>query len=134
MRLQSAEQIRLKSRRKIGAPGKEVANPKPRHAAECHLESAGPIDAERIRICLPPRKPLIHQFIGVDAITGHEPGLGERDQMLMTVQFPDDLVVADFMKIQKIDFEPWPQRAARAMNGIGMPIDVGAIVERFISK
>ncbi len=54
--------------------------------------------------------------------------------MLMAIQFPDDLVIADFLEIKKIDFEPWLQRTLLSMNGIGMPIDFPSVIDLVVSK
>ena len=112
MRLQSEKKIRLEGSRKVRAVSEQIPNPEPGQAAECHFERAGPVDAERIRIRLLPRMPLVDEFIGIDAIAGQEPSFGQRDQMLVAVQFPDDFVIADCVKIQKIDLEPGFERTA----------------------
>ena len=70
----------------------------------------------------------MRELTRIDLVAGQTPSLGERDQMLMTVQFPDDFVIADFLKIQEIDLEPGFQRAALAVNRVEMPVDVGAVV------
>lgn len=54
--------------------------------------------------------------------------------MLMTIQLPNNFMIAHPVKIQKIDLEPRRQRAAFSMNGIGMPVDVWSVSEPFVSQ
>ncbi len=59
---------------------------------------------------------------------------GQRHQMLVTVQFPNDLVVADRREIEKRDFAPGIERSALAMHGVEMPVDFTAEVEILITE
>lgn len=49
--------------------------------------------------------------------------------MLMTAQLPNYFVIADFGKIQEIDFEPRPKRRSLVVHRIKVPIDWFAIIE-----
>lgn len=50
--------------------------------------------------------------------------------MLVTVEFPCDLVVADYGEVQKWDLEPWFERSPLAMYWVKVPIDVETWRER----
>jgi len=52
----------------------------------------------------------------------------------VTVQFPDDFVVAHFVEIKKIDPEPRLQWSPFPVHGIEMPADGGAEVQVFIAE
>src|SRR5215469_16269828 len=52
----------------------------------------------------------------------------------MTVQFPSDLAVSDLLEVQVFQLEPWLSRGALAVNPIGVPIDVGSIVDGLVAE
>ncbi len=54
--------------------------------------------------------------------------------MLVPVEFPSDLVVADFVEIKKSDFVPGLQWSALAVHGVEVPIDFCAIIQIAISQ
>ena len=65
---------------------------------------------------------------------GQLPGLCERDQVLVPVQLPDDLVIAHLIEIKKIDLEPGFKGRTFSVYHIAMPINLQAIVEIFVSQ
>src|SRR5260370_29757813 len=54
--------------------------------------------------------------------------------MLMPVQFPNDLVVSYFVKVEKIDLEPGSKRSPPPVHDIEMPVDLGSILQISIAE
>ena len=52
----------------------------------------------------------------------------------MPIQLPDDLVVADFVEIQKIDFEPGSKRRMFSMYNVEMPINLWSIIKILVAQ
>jgi hypothetical protein len=59
--------------------------------------------------------------------------VGERDEVLVAVQLPDDLVVAGTVEIEEGDFVERPSRGAFVVDRIEMPVDGRAEVEAFVA-
>jgi hypothetical protein len=72
----------------------ELEAPRPRDAAERELQHAGPVDAVQRRIGGEPALQLAHEHGAIRGVAGQPPGTSERDPMLMSVELPDDLVIA----------------------------------------
>ena len=81
-----------------------------------------------------PTAPLRDQFANVLVVFRQQPCLGQRDQMLMAVQFPGDLVVADDSEVKKRNFEPRDKWRAFAVHAIEMPIDLESIIEVLVAE
>jgi hypothetical protein len=67
-------------------------------------------------------------------LMGQPPRLCQGDQVLMPIQFPDDFVVADLIKIKKIDFEPRLKRGTFSVHNVEMPINLRAIIKILVSQ
>ena len=81
-----------------------------------------------------PAIPLRNHFADIVFLPGETPGLGERGQVLMPIQFPDDFVIANFGEVEKINFKPGFKWGALAVYWIKMPIDLRAIIEVCVAK
>ena len=77
----------------------------------------------------PPVAPLSDEFAKELVVARQPPRLRQRDEMLMAVQLPDDLVIAHRLKIQKRNSIPRRQRTALSMNNIEMPVDFVSIAK-----
>src|SRR5436190_22225897 len=106
-----------------------MAHPQPRKAAESHFQAASPVNAEGVRIRMLPAIPLRNHFADIAFLPGETPGLGERGQMLMPIQFPDDFVIANFGEVEKLNLKPGLKWGALAAYWIHMPIALRAIIE-----
>src|SRR5580704_18950792 len=106
-----------------------MQQPNPGQTAECDFEAASPVHSKWIRIGTLPRIPLRKDLLRIGFVIGKQPGLRQRDQVLMTAQLPRDLVISDPGKIEKVDPEPRYQRCAQTMHCIEMPVDFGPVVE-----
>jgi hypothetical protein len=54
--------------------------------------------------------------------------------MLVPVQFPGDLGIPHFLEIEIVDFEPRLAGRAFAVNDVGVPVDLRAVIEIFIAQ
>src|ERR1700686_2723574 len=77
--------------------------------------------------------PLRHKFASVFLVPAEQPGLGQRYQVLVPVQFPRDLVVANHCEIKKRNLEPRIERRALAVHRIEMPVNI-FVVETVITE
>src|SRR5580698_5552 len=122
----------------IGVPSRgicqQIINRKPRKTAEGNLERTRPIDAHRIRIVTLPMVPLVEQLGRVLVVPAESVSLRQRCQMLVPIQFPGNLAVADLQKIEVANLEPGPKRRAFVVNTVVMPIDLGSIIEILIPQ
>src|SRR5436309_4755183 len=78
--------------------------------------------------------PLRKYLVCEPLVAGQAVCLGERNQMLMAVQFPRDLAVANLSKVQVLDAVEWLLRRGFPMNSIEMPIDLLPVVEIRVSQ
>ncbi len=79
----------------LRAVAEQVPHPEPGNAAEGRFQCTGPIDAQRVWVRFLPRIPLRHNFCRVHALGRQAPSLGECDQVLVTIQFPDEFVISN---------------------------------------
>ena len=63
------------------------------------------------------------QFADVFVVASEQPCFRQRNQMLMTVQFPGDFVIANCRELKERNREPGIERRAFAMDWIEMPVD-----------
>src|ERR1022692_5290448 len=56
-----------------------------------------------------------------------------RHQHLVTVQLPDDFVVADLVEVEEWDLVPGLAGGALAVHGVEVPVDGGAEIEVFVA-
>src|SRR6266571_8773406 len=111
-----------------------MIGPEPRHAAKRGFQTAGPIDSSRIRVLGLPVPPLAQCLVGKAAITREPVGFSQSDQVLMAVQFPCDLAVANFREVQISNFVKCLPRSPLSVDCIQMPIDRLAVVKVFIAE
>lgn len=78
----------------VHAITREMIHPDPRQGSEGDLESAGPVDPALKRILSNPVFPMLHQDIEKLTSAGEQTSLGEKHEILMTIQFPDEFVIA----------------------------------------
>ena len=126
MKRERRRQFRAKLRA-FGRFRQQLVQPDPRQTAKGNLQCASPVDPQRIRIRLDPTAPLCHQFASVLLVAAQQAGLGQRHQVLVTVQFPYDLVVAHHREIKKRNLEPWFHRRTLAVHRVEMPVDLSEI-------
>ena len=88
----------------------QMTNPEPRKAAKANLQAAGPIDPEWIRIFVAPVVPLAKDFASKPLLSRESIRSGKRGEVLVPIQFPDDLGISDFAEIEIADLEPHFQR------------------------
>src|ERR1700730_7434959 len=98
-------------------------HPNPGKAAKTYFQAARPINADWIRILRVPAAPLRENFFCEAIVSREAVCLGKCDQVLMTVQLPGDLAVADFRKIQVLDPVEGLPGCVFLMDGVEVPID-----------
>src|SRR5579862_1426736 len=108
--------------------------PDPRQTAERNFETAGPVDARRIRILRLPMPPLAQGLIRKTPVAREPVGFPQRDQMLMAVEFPRNLAVAHFGEIQISNFVKRLPRSLLSVYRVKVPVDRPAIIEVFITE
>src|SRR5207253_1269844 len=91
--------------------------------AEGHFETANPINPERGWIRPDPRHKVRDAALRVPLIACKPVRLAERCQVLVSVQLPDDLWVADDGGVQVLDATPVPQWRPLPRDGIQPPVD-----------
>src|SRR3954462_12831498 len=109
-----------------------VGGPQPGQAAESRFQAAGPVNAYRIGVFCPPVPPLPQHLVGKAAIACQSVGLGQRDQVLMAIQFPRDLAVPDLRKIQIMNLVKRLSRSSFSVNGVEMPVDRTAEIKALV--
>src|SRR5882672_1321141 len=114
--------------------GQQLIHPNPGHTAEGDLQRTTPVDPERVWVGFDPASELGDYFADIFFIVAEQPGLGQRDQVLVAIEFPSDLVVAHDREIEKGNLEPGIERRSLSVDSIQMPVDLGAIVEIFIAQ
>src|SRR5262249_35973979 len=112
----------------------QISHPKPRKTSKRDLKAAAPIDTNRVRIRLLPGIKLPCDFLRVSFIAVELPCFRYRDMVLLAIQFPRNLVVADFVEVEKSNFVPRLKRSTFAVDGIEVPVDLLAIVEIAITE
>ena len=81
-----------------------------------------------------PTAPLRKDFFCETVVSGKPVCLGQRNQVLMTVQFPGDLAVAHFSKIQVLDAVKRLAGRELLIDGVEVPIDLFPVVEICVSQ
>src|SRR6185503_20575694 len=93
---------------------------RPVHQPKGVLETAAPVGAERIRALIEPRLEERSAGLEIALLTGEVPRLRERHQLVMPIDFPQVLDVADDARIAIVEALAEQERSARA----GFRIDV----------
>src|SRR6516164_397270 len=97
---------------------KQTRYPEPRKGSECYLQAAGPVDSNRKRILLLPVIPLLEKFQSKLRALRQTIRFGQRDQVLVPVQIPNNLRVADLAKIEIWNVVPSALRSASPVYSI----------------
>jgi hypothetical protein len=85
-------------------------------------------------ILVAPMAPLAQDFIGKTRVLGKPVCLGQRDQMLMPVEFPDNLAVSHLFEVEILDaIEHFPGSLPR-VDKIEMPIDGRSVCKVGVSQ
>src|ERR1700733_12569365 len=98
-------------------------HPNPRKTTERHLQTAGPIDPERIGILRVPVPPLPKYLVRVTPIFGKPICLGQSNQVLMTVQLPRDFAIPNLGEVEIADLVKRPSGSLFPMHRVKMPIE-----------
>src|SRR5882757_9988552 len=77
-----------------------MPNPDPGKRPERDLQSAGPVDAAHETIGREPALELLHDLVEILALATQKERLRQQHEMLMAIQLPDVLVVADRIEIE----------------------------------
>ena len=101
----------------------EVKRPEPRDRAEGDLQAAGPINPLLGRVARDPGEEVGDERLRVPLIARVPVSLPQRDEILVTVQLPDDLAVAHAAGVEGRNATPVPDGRLTPRNGIEMPID-----------
>src|SRR6516162_7777252 len=78
----------------------QVPYPNPREGTKGNFESAGPVDTPLERILLPPVLELPEDVLPEFLASRNHVGLSQKDKMLVAVDLPDKLVVADSRSVE----------------------------------
>src|SRR5437667_8567579 len=101
----------------------EVKRPEPRDRAKGDLQAAGPIDSLLGRVARDPGEEVGDERLCVPLIARVPVGLPQRGEILVTIQFPDDLAVAHAAGVEGRNATPVTDGRLPPRNGIEMPID-----------
>ena len=79
------------------------------------------------RVGLEPPLELIDEAVPVPRLAGQPVGAAQGEPMLVPVQLPDDLVIAD-RRVQERHLRPVPHRRPAIVHRIADPVDAPAVV------
>ncbi len=102
--------------------GEEGQRPEPGEHADRQFEHARPIGARQRRVGVEPAAELRSKGIVVDAAAGERERTPEGEPVLMPVELPDHLVIAEG-RVKIRHRSPVDPRHATAVDGIAMPVD-----------
>src|SRR5215208_96694 len=111
-----------------------MKRPEPRKRTVCYLETACPIDSGLRWIRIHPRSQVVDDRAGITFIAAQPVGPAKREEVLMPIQFPDHLVIADQGGVEIRNPTPMSARSASTGNGIAMPINRTAETQTAISQ
>ena len=103
-----------------------MVNPNPRKRAEGHFERTCPIGSTMKWIRLDPAFQLRANLVQVCGVTRQQVRLRQDHQVLMTVQFPNDFVIAGARSVQEGDAAEIDQTGINTARVIAPPVDLGA--------
>ena len=101
----------------------QLERPQPGDRAIRHLEAARPVHTDFRRVGVHPLCQMRRHALGVSLGPGQQVGAAEQQKMLMPIQLPDDLVVADDGGIEAAHATPMHARRAPLVDRVEMPID-----------
>ena len=126
-------QIALKTLGYRRTATQKMRHPNPSNASQGNFQTAGPINSNRIGVFLSPVVPLVESLSGESIFLRKAIGFGEGHQVLMPVQFPCNLWVANLSEIHCLDLEPGFARSPLLVHSVEMPIDPFSVVENLMS-
>src|SRR5262249_10856289 len=106
-----------------------MRDPHPGQGAHGDLERARPVDATHVGICHPPAFQLALDLTNEVLPAGHASRLRQDDEMLMAIELPDDLVVADAARVEEGNGPRICGPAGDVPRVVAAPIDVRAGVD-----
>ena len=106
-----------------------MLDPAPREGTEGDFEGAGPIDAALERVFGEPMGDLSFDFGEKLGATGEQERLGEEDEMLVAIEFPDELVVACAGEIEVRDAAEVGEAGFLAVQEVPTPGDAWAKID-----
>src|SRR5262249_27257412 len=86
------------------------------------------------RICLHPFAKMFGEYVRVSLITVQPIRLAQRHEVLMPIQFPDDLLVADKLGIEIVDLAPMQKRNAFSGYRLKVPLNRIAKTKVLVAK
>src|SRR5215472_4758550 len=131
---EGSPQARVEIMRAFRAIRQELENPDPGEGTKGDFQAASPVDSQRVGIGALPGVELAEDFFRIPAIVGQQAGLGQRDQVLMPVEFPCELVVADGDEIEERDLVPGHKGSALLVERVEMPVDLRSVVKSRVAQ
>src|ERR1019366_7070187 len=120
---QCEQKIATEPGRESARSGKQLPGPKPGYASERHLQAAGPVDSHEVGILFLPGVELCLEFLREFFVSCQLIGFAECDEVLMPVQFPDDLRITHSLKVQvrnRMELLAW---GLLSVDRIAVPVD-----------
>jgi len=111
-----------------------MPDPRPGQGAKRCFQSAGPVDSPAERILVQPAFQLAEDLPVAGGIVLHAARLRQQHQVLVPVQFPDDLVIARTLEIQVRDQPEVAQAGLHRVLVIAAPTDFRTCVYRYAQQ
>src|ERR1700693_5211244 len=112
-----------------GSTLQEMISPQPGQAAERDFQAACPVNACGIWVRGLPMPPLPQDLICKAAVVGETVCFGKRHHVLMTIQFPCDLAIANLGIVQVMNFIKCFSRSSFLVNCVPMPVNLATVVK-----
>src|SRR5438105_3427052 len=107
----------------------QVIDPYPRKRTEGHFERADPIHAAEVRVRRPPALEFVLDLEQVLLTAGQPARLREQHEVLVAIELPHDLVIANAFQIQVRNRSAVGRSATDSVNVIAAPINVWTRVD-----
>src|SRR5215467_2639444 len=111
-----------------------MPDPQPGQASKSYFQAAYPVNSHWIWVFLAPVIPQLKQLFSVGFFFAQAISFCESHQDLVPVEFPNHLRIADLMKVQVGNTEPWNKRSALAVNCIQMPVGFWSVTHSGIAE
>src|SRR5688500_2451809 len=111
MDVQEFERTQKDGRAEFRRLPKEVQRPHPRNRTEREFEAAGPVDSELGRVRIHPAREVPYERARVRLVTGVPVRSPERTEVLVAIELPDVLGIADESRVQEVDLAPVTERS-----------------------
>jgi len=106
-----------------------MISPNPRQRPEGHFERTGPIDSPAVRVLREPALQLSLNFAEICGVRREPISLGQKHEVLVPVQLPNELVVASLGRIQIWDSPKIIQPGLDSARVIAAPADLRPAVD-----